>query len=423
MNIDKESKIQELKNFPRIRKKLKKNNAFELNRKLSIRTTKIINFNRWFKKEHDYCLPFQNTEKIDGCRLLKKNFNQTKILCKNDNYLKNNLKNVNLESINVNNELSSSSLYAINVTTELLKDALIENKKTQMDGENLVKEITEKFQNPHKDNKCFVNKMLENEITTQYQKQRNNDASLELLKSPLSMDIDDLSKLDSIFNFPNNQYIEEQLNCDNENLDQLNDNLLPNFCRNIDVFSETNSKIHPYLPISPSYEIDYNNSDNYNSSQNQIIKNTLNYSLSTHKINVQSLSQQYLNIFNRYQEQKKEYYIEKTENPTPILLTDLLCGSKPKTIISPYTHRHLKPYILKDAETKPLWLKMLKEIKDHYRIKNKLPPCMESETIDYSYVRAKHIKSVNALAREFFWPGIDYHTGLIVVLQHLWFII
>lgn len=50
---------------------------------------------------------------------------------------------------------------------------------------------------------------------------------------------------------------------------------------------------------------------------------------------------------------------------------------------------------------------MLKEIKEHYRLKNELPLCMESETIDYSYVRAKHIKSVNALARQFFWPGID----------------
>lgn len=35
----------------------------------------------------------------------------------------------------------------------------------------------------------------------------------------------------------------------------------------------------------------------------------------------------------------KELFIEKVEDPGPILLRELLCGSKPKTIISPYTHR------------------------------------------------------------------------------------
>jgi hypothetical protein len=51
---------------------------------------------------------------------------------------------------------------------------------------------------------------------------------------------------------------------------------------------------------------------------------------------------------------------------------------------------------------------MLKELKEYFRRKKGLPNRMEEvETIDYSYVRAKHIKSVNALARQFFWPGID----------------
>lgn len=69
--------------------------------------------------------------------------------------------------------------------------------------------------------------------------------------------------------------------------------------------------------------------------------------------------------------------------------------------------RHLKPYIFRDPVTKPLWLQMLNELKEHVRLKQGLPKCKVVETIDYSYIRAKHIKSVNALAREFFWPGID----------------
>lgn len=51
---------------------------------------------------------------------------------------------------------------------------------------------------------------------------------------------------------------------------------------------------------------------------------------------------------------------------------------------------------------------MLKELKEHYRRKKGLPKSVEEvETIDYSYVRVKHINSVNELAQQFFWPGID----------------
>lgn len=51
---------------------------------------------------------------------------------------------------------------------------------------------------------------------------------------------------------------------------------------------------------------------------------------------------------------------------------------------------------------------MLRELKEYFRRKKGLSKCVEEvETIDYSYVRAKHIKSVNALARQFFWAGID----------------
>lgn len=61
--------------------------------------------------------------------------------------------------------------------------------------------------------------------------------------------------------------------------------------------------------------------------------------------------------------------------------------------------------------TKPLWLQMLNELKEYFRKKKGLSQCSKTETIDYSYVRAKHIKSVNILARQFFWPGIDCKTN------------
>jgi len=54
---------------------------------------------------------------------------------------------------------------------------------------------------------------------------------------------------------------------------------------------------------------------------------------------------------------------------------------------------------------------MLNEVKEHFRRKHDLPEYKIVETIDYSYVRAKHIKSVNMLASQFFWPGIDCKSG------------
>ena len=68
----------------------------------------------------------------------------------------------------------------------------------------------------------------------------------------------------------------------------------------------------------------------------------------------------------------------------------------------------LKPYIRRDFETVPLKLRLLRELlmetKDRREDKNvnSIP-----HPIDYMYVRPHHIPSVNQLAREFFWPGID----------------
>ena len=69
--------------------------------------------------------------------------------------------------------------------------------------------------------------------------------------------------------------------------------------------------------------------------------------------------------------------------------------------------RVLKPFIRRDTESKPLKLRLLQEILEHHR---KVEPSFKAPSvapIDYCYVRPQHIPSINALCREFFWPGID----------------
>ncbi|KAI8508942.1 Cysteine-rich protein 2-binding protein [Branchiostoma belcheri] len=99
-----------------------------------------------------------------------------------------------------------------------------------------------------------------------------------------------------------------------------------------------------------------------------------------------------------------------------------------QSIISPYTARVLKPYIRRDYESRPLKLRLLLEIQayPHRQRKTKDPTfsvlCGFSDVkrregpymgrpppapIDYCYVRPQHIPTVNALCRQFFWPGID----------------
>ncbi|CAB3978584.1 cysteine-rich 2-binding [Paramuricea clavata] len=80
-----------------------------------------------------------------------------------------------------------------------------------------------------------------------------------------------------------------------------------------------------------------------------------------------------------------------------------------RTVTSPYTSRLLKPFICRDFEATPVKLKLLKEICSWFQTKypnQELPPVVFG-SIDYCYVQPHHIPGVNALCREFFWPGID----------------
>ena len=72
--------------------------------------------------------------------------------------------------------------------------------------------------------------------------------------------------------------------------------------------------------------------------------------------------------------------------------------------------RMLKPYIRRDFETEPLKLCLLREILEktkHRKEDRVVNNVVTRHPIDYMYVRAHHIPSVNQLARQFFWPGID----------------
>ncbi|XP_063616973.1 cysteine-rich protein 2-binding protein isoform X2 [Cydia splendana] len=107
-------------------------------------------------------------------------------------------------------------------------------------------------------------------------------------------------------------------------------------------------------------------------------------------------------------------------------LHDNLCGTildttyavtvlshiEPSPFRSAYTNALLKPYIRRDSESKPLWLRVTDELltKANRKVPDyKLPP---HASIDYSYVRPHHIAAVNNLCAQFFWPGIDLTEAL-----------
>ncbi|XP_075991155.1 ada2a-containing complex component 2 [Anticarsia gemmatalis] len=92
--------------------------------------------------------------------------------------------------------------------------------------------------------------------------------------------------------------------------------------------------------------------------------------------------------------------------------TLLLSHIEPTPFQSPYSGVTLKPYIRRDAESTPTWLKLMDELlrKTNKHIKDYSPP--PRATLDYSYVRPQHIAAVNNLCAQFFWPGIDLTEAL-----------
>ncbi|XP_077981143.1 cysteine-rich protein 2-binding protein-like [Glandiceps talaboti] len=83
-----------------------------------------------------------------------------------------------------------------------------------------------------------------------------------------------------------------------------------------------------------------------------------------------------------------------------------------QSVCSPYTARVLKPFIRRDYESKPLKLQLMQEIWEYRKTVEPGYELPAPAPIDYCYVRPQHIPSVNAMCREFYWPGIDLSETL-----------
>lgn len=82
-------------------------------------------------------------------------------------------------------------------------------------------------------------------------------------------------------------------------------------------------------------------------------------------------------------------------------------GIKQDLILSPYSQIYLKPFIRRDTETFPTWLKLMAELQFVANRKNQdyvLPP---RAPLVFTYVQPEHIPAINSICNQFFWPGID----------------
>lgn len=88
--------------------------------------------------------------------------------------------------------------------------------------------------------------------------------------------------------------------------------------------------------------------------------------------------------------------------------SSLLAGSTSHDLFqSPYTGQTLHPFIYRDKNIQPKWLKLMCEMK--FTV-NKIPP--ERSSIDYCYAKPQHISAINSLLQQTFWPGIDMTESL-----------
>ncbi|KAK9891085.1 hypothetical protein WA026_013408 [Henosepilachna vigintioctopunctata] len=90
----------------------------------------------------------------------------------------------------------------------------------------------------------------------------------------------------------------------------------------------------------------------------------------------------------------------------------LLVGLREQFILSPYTGSQLEPYIWRDEESFPLWLKLMVEIQLTVNEKTpnyELPP---RGPLVFVRVKPEHIPCINSLCNQFFWPGIDLTESL-----------
>ncbi|XP_026319569.1 cysteine-rich protein 2-binding protein [Hyposmocoma kahamanoa] len=93
--------------------------------------------------------------------------------------------------------------------------------------------------------------------------------------------------------------------------------------------------------------------------------------------------------------------------------TVLLSSLAPLPFRSPHSGAALRPFIRRDAQAQPLWLRLMDELllkTNRKKDPDYSPP--PHATIDYSYVRPQHIAAVNNICAQFFWPGVDLTEAL-----------
>lgn len=89
------------------------------------------------------------------------------------------------------------------------------------------------------------------------------------------------------------------------------------------------------------------------------------------------------------------------------LQVKLTGGVHQDLIFSPYSQIYLKPYIRRDTEAFPCWLKLMAELQFVINSKNEDYELPTRAPLDYTYVQPEHIPAINSMCNQFFWPGID----------------
>lgn len=84
---------------------------------------------------------------------------------------------------------------------------------------------------------------------------------------------------------------------------------------------------------------------------------------------------------------------------------------------SPYTGRTLPPFIRRDKNCRPLWLRVMEELKAKVNRNNKNWIPEPIGTIDYCYVKPQHIPAMNSLCKQYFWSGVDCKLIIIYKLN------
>lgn len=88
--------------------------------------------------------------------------------------------------------------------------------------------------------------------------------------------------------------------------------------------------------------------------------------------------------------------------PNETFMARLAGSCKYDLFVSPHTERILHPFIYRNDNCVPPWLRMMCELQ--YEVNGTMP---SRSSVDFCYVRPQHLAAVNALLQRLFWAGID----------------